>query len=259
MFHLSTPLLLTLSLGFTKTLSWDFITAGDSDEELIEKQVKSIIELQPVSKDFYIRTARKTGKVSGSGCVLGGLVGALLGTAAAGPIGGAALALKYCAGVGGLFALLAAVDSPFSHWHESVQAAYRARKSYVVSFSWLDIDAFEVVGADPEKVDGIVRRQFRQCALRYHPDKLPLQATQTHRETAAMKFANCKFAKAYILKFQKKYGVLDPEDTGAASKEFLHKFAGAWAATFGSSDGIGSLDGSQVAEWLSAIKHHAEL
>lgn len=256
---LSTPFLFVFWLAFTKALTQDIVTVGDSDEELIEKQVQSIIELQSVGKDFYIRTARTTGKVSGTGCVLGGLVSALLGTAAAGPFGGATLALKYCAGVGGLFALLAAIDSPFTHWHESVQAAYRARKAYAVSFSWLDIDAFDVIGADLSKVDDIVRKHFRQCALRYHPDKLPFQATQTHRDNAAMKFANCKFAKAYILKFQQKYGVLDPEDNGAASKAFLERFAGAWAATFGSSDGVGSLDGNQVAEWLSAIKHHAEL
>ena len=64
---------------------------------------------------------------------------------------------------------------------------------------------------------------------------------------------------SYILAFQKKYGVLDPEDTGDAAKAFLESFAGAWAATLGTSDGIGSLDANQVAEWLSAIKHHTEL
>jgi hypothetical protein len=228
-------------------------------EAIIERQIQSIIELEPLGKDFYLRTAQKAGKQAGTGCIMGGLVGALLGTAAGGPVGGAALAAKYCVGGGSLMALFGVVDAPFSHWSQSAQAAYRARKAYSVSFAWLDIDAFDIVGATPSKVEHIVAQHFRKCALRYHPDKIPATASHTHHENAAVKFANCKFAKTYILAFQRKYGVLDPEDTGAEAEAFLEKFAGAWAAKFGTSDGIGSLGANQVAEWLTAVQNHAQL
>jgi len=228
-------------------------------EALIEQQIQSIIELEPAGREFYSRAALKTGKMGGSGCIMGGLVGALLGTAMGGPVAGAALAAKYCLGLGSIMAFSAIADAPFSHWSQSAQAAYRARKAYSVSFAWLNIDAFDIVGADAAKVEGIVKKHFRKCALRYYPDKIPPTATETHRENAAMKFANCKFAKAYILAFQKRYGVLDPEDTGDAARAFLESFAGVWASRFGTSEGIGSLGADQVAEWLAAIKNHAQL
>lgn len=234
-------------------------TCAAADSEcLVEKQIDAIIELRPVARDFYVKSARKIGKSSGSACILGGLVGALLGSAA-GPLGAATGAAQLCAGGGFLMGLLAAIDVPSSHWAQSLQAAYRARKAYSVSFAWLDIDAFDIIGADPDKMHDIVGRHFRKCAVRYHPDKLPTEASVTHRDNAATKFANCKFAKAYILSFQKRYGILDPEDTGTAAQEFLRKFAGAWAASLGTNDGIGSLDATQVAEWMASVKHHVEL
>jgi len=243
-------------------LSHFFVVSADGDadaEALIEKHVDSIIELKPAGIDFYTRSAKKVGKVGGAGCVLGALAAALIGTAAAGPLGTAIGAAKGCAGGGFTFGLFAALEAPFKHWGESAQAAYRARKAYLVSFGWLGIEAFDIVGAPLGKVHDLVKKHFRECAKKYHPDKLPPQATQTHKDNAAIKFANCKFAKAYIVAFQNKYGVLDPEDTGDAAREFLDKFAGSWAATFGTNEGIGSLDATQTAEWMSAIKNHAEL
>lgn len=227
-------------------------------ECLIQSQIDSIIEMKAAGKEFYLASARRVTKTGAAGCVLGALIGALTG-AAAGPLGAAVGAAGHCAGGGFLMGLLAALDAPFKHWGEATQAAYRARRAYSVSFEWLDIDAHELVGKDQQETSGLVNARFRKCALRYHPDKLPEQTPQAHREKAELKFANCKFAKAYILAFQKKYGLLDPLDAGSGAQEFLKKFAGVWAAQFGCNDCAGSLSAHHVAEWLSAIKQHAEL
>lgn len=229
-------------------------------DALIEKQINSIIELEPAGRDFYVSAAKKAGQVGGSGCILGALSGAMLGFASGGPVGSAFGAAKGCVGAGFVSSLIAAIDAPFQEWTRSNQAAYRARKAYTLSFAWLDIDAFDLVGADPPRAQALVNGQFRKCALRYHPDKLPDTASERHRDSASVKLANCRFAKSYVLAFWRKYGMLDPEDTGRGAQEFLEKFAGAWAAAFGAHDrGDGALTPDQVAEWMAAIKHHAAL
>jgi len=226
-------------------------------EALIETQIYDIIELKPAGREFYEAAAKKVGKLGAAGCTMGALAGALLGSVV-GPVGAAVGGAKGCAGAGFVMGLIAAVEAPFAHWSKATKAAYRARKAYTLSLTWLDIDAFEFVGVDLAKAKSIVHGRFRKMALRYHPDKLPSAATEQHRERAKTKLANCKFAKAYILAFQKKYGVLDPEDDEHA-QGFLRTFAGAWAANFGSNEGAGSMSPQQVAEWMSAVKHHVDL
>lgn len=223
---------------------------------LIEKQIQSIIRLEPVGMEFYEAMATKVGKVGGSGCLMGALAGALVGTVAAGPLGAGAFAVKGCAYAGFVSGLIAAIDSPFVHWRQATKAAYRARKAYTLSFVWLNIDAFDVIGADASKVKSIVNKKYRACAKRYHPDKLPNEATEKHRESASTKFANCMFAKAYIVAFQRAYGTLDPEDQGEGARKFLEDFAGVWASKFGTTETITDTEAEQ---WIHAVRHHTEL
>lgn len=236
----------------------DALVSSD-DEAVIAHHVDSIIELKAAGLDFYTKAAKRVGKMTGAGCILGALSGALVGGLTAGPAGALYAAATPCLGGGIMFGIMAAIDAPLKHWSDSAKAAYRARKAYMMSFVWLNIDGFDVVGADQAKAAGIVSKAFRKCAMRYHPDKLPKTATDIHRQHAETKLANCKFGKAYLLAFQKRYGVLDPEDRGPGARKFLETFAGAWAAAFGANDGDGSLSLEQVEEWLSAVKHHTEM
>jgi hypothetical protein len=208
--------------------------------------------------EFYTAETAKAGKVGGAGCMMGALAGAILGSI--GGFGGSAtLAAKGCGVLGFGSGLIRVIEAPFKHWSKAAQAAYRARKAYRLSFAWLDADAFELAGRSEATVQSIVEKKVRKCALRYHPDKLPPGSTQKHRENAATRLANCLFARAYILAFQRKYGNLDPEDDGPGARQFLEEFAGSWAAALGTNDGPGSMSLHQIDEWMNAVKHHTEL
>jgi uncharacterized membrane protein len=229
----------------------------DDSEALVASQIKSIIELKPLGLDFYTASAKKVARNAGAACIMGALGGALLG-AMGGAVGMTIGGAKGCAAMASIMAAITAIDAPFAHWSKSAQAAYRARRAYVLACAWLDIDAFEFVGADHAKAKSIVHSQFRKKALKYHPDKLPPTATPKHHEIAKEKLTNCIFAKFYILAFQNKYGVFDPDDP-VHSEGFLQAFAGAWAAAFGSNQGPGIESPEMVSEWMLTVKTHKEL
>lgn len=230
-----------------------------SQQAVIEKFVHSVVSLEPAGLDFYKKAAKSMGKLGGLGCIVGGVLGGLAGSSA-GPIGAAAGAAKGCGSASFVSGLLAALDAPGRRWSQATQAAYRARKAYRLSFGWLELDPYDVVGVDVAKAKATVNKANRDCAKRYHPDKV-WQRPETHRKIAQTKLANCEFARTYIPAFQGRYGNLDPFDEGQASKKFLIDFAGAWAATlFGSNDkGSGALSQAEVDEWMSEIKHFTKV
>lgn len=226
-----------------------------TNDALIERKISDILAVREAAREFYEESANKVGKIGAMGCAMGALGGALLGSAA-GPWGATVGAVKGCSWFGGVSGLLAAINCPMEHWTANMKAAYRARKAYKKSLEWLSIDGFDLAGLNAEAAAGRAKREFRNCALKYHPDKIPSGATDAHRGKAAMKLANCKFAKFYVLAFQSKYGVLDPDDLAEETHSFLKKFAGVWASSFGQRD---TMTEGQVQEWMEAIKHHQEL
>merc|ERR1719169_421645 len=83
-----------------------------------------------------------------------------------------------------------------------MKAAFRARKAYLMSFKWLNVEALDLAGADHAKVVKTVDSAFRQCALKYHPDRLPAGATAKHRENAEYKLAVRKLVLSILTMFR---------------------------------------------------------
>merc|ERR1712218_306759 len=104
---------------------------------------------------------------------------------------------------------------------------------------------------------------WRQCNQENHPDavirqtqKMTAEQKEAHEKLAATKLANCRFGKAYIKEFQKKYGNLDPTATGEDAQRFLEKSAGSWAAAFGSNEhGNGAITEDEMKKWMTEIQH----
>lgn len=210
------------------------------DDQLIETKVRELVEVSQISREKMRELGVKSGARTALACVAGGAFGFLF--SGGGPAG-AALGCKVAAG---FMALSSIMDQLGKHWTEQMRRAWMAWKLYAWSYQTLD--------SNPWDDDTEVARNYRACAKKHHPDKrseLDNEALQWH----LMKFANCKFSRAFIKVFRAQWGDLAAHRR-TDMRSFIESHAGVWADTFGQQVEIND---RQLEEVVQSLRLRTEL